>query len=62
MGRAHPNTGDLIYFRLIGLDFIVVNSEIVARALMDQRSAIYSDRPFIATNKLYVWFYILTTI
>lgn len=54
MGRAHPNTGDLIYFRLIGLDFIVINSEKVARALMDQRSAIYSDRPFIATNKLYV--------
>ncbi|KAG1770938.1 cytochrome P450 [Suillus occidentalis] len=45
--------GDLIYFRLIGLDFIVVNSEKVARALMDQRSAIYSDRPFIATNKLF---------
>ncbi|KAG2145344.1 cytochrome P450 [Suillus bovinus] len=45
--------GDLIYFRLLGLDFIVVNSEKVARALMDQRSAIYSDRPFIATNKLF---------
>ncbi|KAG1857933.1 cytochrome P450 [Suillus tomentosus] len=45
--------GDLIYFRLLGLDFIVVNSEKVARALMDQRSAIYSDRPFIATNELF---------
>ncbi|KAG1843825.1 cytochrome P450 [Suillus subalutaceus] len=45
--------GDLIYFRLLGFDFIVVNSEKVARALMDQRSAIYSDRPFIATNKLF---------
>ncbi|KAG1738392.1 cytochrome P450 [Suillus paluster] len=45
--------GDLIYFRLLGLDFIVVNSEKVARALMDQRSAIYSDRPFIATKKLF---------
>jgi cytochrome P450 len=45
--------GDLIYFRLLGLDFIVVNSEKVARSLMNQRSAIYSDRPFTAANKLF---------
>ncbi|KIJ62887.1 hypothetical protein HYDPIDRAFT_30029 [Hydnomerulius pinastri MD-312] len=45
--------GDLLYVRLLGHDFIVLNSEKVARALLDQRSTIYSDRPYIPTNTLF---------
>ncbi|KAI6039877.1 cytochrome P450 [Pisolithus marmoratus] len=37
--------GDLFYMRLLGQDFIVLNSEKIARELLDQRSSIYSDRP-----------------
>jgi hypothetical protein len=33
---------------------IVLNSETVARELLDKRSAIYSDRPVVRTNDLYV--------
>ncbi|KAH7911996.1 cytochrome P450 [Hygrophoropsis aurantiaca] len=45
--------GDIVYSRLLGQNFIILNSDKVAKALMDQRSAIYSDRPVIATNKLF---------
>jgi hypothetical protein len=33
---------------------MIINSESVARELMDKRSAIYSDRPVVRTNELYV--------
>ncbi|KAH7930184.1 cytochrome P450 [Leucogyrophana mollusca] len=45
--------GDLVYSNVLGQDFIVINSEKVARELLEQRSAIYSDRPYISTNKLF---------
>ncbi|OJA10149.1 hypothetical protein AZE42_10029 [Rhizopogon vesiculosus] len=47
--------GHLIRVRLIGMEFIVVNSEKTARALLDQRSAVYSDRPQVVhvAHKLY---------
>jgi hypothetical protein len=45
--------GDLLYVRLLGQDFVVLNSEKVARALLDQRSTLYSDRPVIPTHTLY---------
>ncbi|KAH7928413.1 cytochrome P450 [Leucogyrophana mollusca] len=44
--------GDLVYSRLFNQDIIVVNSEEVASALLDQRSHIYSDRPELVTNEL----------
>ncbi|KAH7920202.1 cytochrome P450 [Leucogyrophana mollusca] len=43
--------GDLIYTRLFSQHIIVINSEQVAKALMEQRSHIYSDRPVIATTE-----------
>jgi hypothetical protein len=33
---------------------VIVNSETVARELLEKRSAIYSDRPVIPTCDLYV--------
>lgn len=45
--------GDLLYVHLLGQNFIVLNSEKVARKLLDQRSSIYSDRPVIPTNSLF---------
>lgn len=45
--------GDVIYTRLFGQDNIVINSERVARDLLEHRSQNYSDRPEIATNELF---------
>ncbi|OAX31860.1 hypothetical protein K503DRAFT_676534, partial [Rhizopogon vinicolor AM-OR11-026] len=44
--------GDIIYTRQLGIDIIIINSETVARELLNKRSAIYSDRPVIRTNEL----------
>ncbi|KAG1735609.1 cytochrome P450 [Suillus paluster] len=45
--------GDIVYTRFLGLHFVVINSEKVARAIVDKRSAIYSDRPHNATNEYF---------
>ncbi|KAH7888967.1 cytochrome P450 [Phlebopus sp. FC_14] len=45
--------GDLIYARFFHQDIIIINSERVARDLLDDRSSNYSDRPFLITNKLF---------
>lgn len=45
--------GDMVYTKLFGQDNIVINSEKIARALLEHRSQNYSDRPEIATNELY---------
>ncbi|OJA17912.1 hypothetical protein AZE42_09236 [Rhizopogon vesiculosus] len=45
--------GNLIRVRLIGMEFIIINSEKTARALLDQRSTIYSSRPVVPTSKFY---------
>ncbi|KAH7911674.1 cytochrome P450 [Hygrophoropsis aurantiaca] len=45
--------GDIVYSRLLGQNFIIINSQKVAKELIEQRSTIYSDRPVIATNKLF---------
>ncbi|KAG0692716.1 cytochrome P450 [Suillus ampliporus] len=44
--------GKIIHSRVLGIDFIIINSEAIARELLDRRSAIYSDRPVIRTNEL----------
>ncbi|KAH7903962.1 hypothetical protein BJ138DRAFT_1019801 [Hygrophoropsis aurantiaca] len=36
--------GDIVYSSLLGQDYIVINSVKVAKALLEQRSSIYSDR------------------
>ncbi|KAG1887793.1 cytochrome P450 [Suillus subluteus] len=44
--------GKIIHSRVLGIDFIIINSETIARELLDKRSANYSSRPVIPTNKL----------
>jgi hypothetical protein len=41
---------------------MIINSESVARELMDKRSAIYSDRPVVRTNELYVLLVIIQQV
>lgn len=45
--------GDVVYTRLFCQDNIIINSERVARDLLEHRSQNYSDRPEIATNELF---------
>jgi hypothetical protein len=47
-------SGDLVFVRLLGQEIVVINSQRVAEALLDKRSRIYSDRPYIATLEPYV--------
>jgi hypothetical protein len=47
--------GDLVYSTILGQEFIVINSEELAHTLLDQRSGVYSDRPYISTSTLYVF-------
>ncbi|KAG2144722.1 cytochrome P450 [Suillus bovinus] len=44
--------GKIICSRILGIDFIIINSETIARELLEKRSANYSTRPVIPTNKL----------
>ena len=37
--------GDLIYLNAVGQPIVIINSPKVAVALLDRRTAIYSDRP-----------------
>ncbi|KAG1849795.1 cytochrome P450 [Suillus tomentosus] len=47
--------GDLFFVRLLGQEIMVINSQPVAEALLDKRSRIYSDRPYIATLEPFGW-------
>jgi hypothetical protein len=47
-------SGDLVFVRLLGHEVVVINSQRVADALLEKRSRIYSDRPYIATLEPYV--------
>ncbi|KAG2138826.1 cytochrome P450 [Suillus cothurnatus] len=50
---AWGNTyGKIIHSRILGIDMIIINSETIARELLDKRSANYSTRPIIRTNEL----------
>ncbi|KAI9567597.1 cytochrome P450 [Boletus coccyginus] len=42
----------LVYSRLLGKDIIILNSEKVAKDLLENRSTIYSDRPYLITTEL----------
>jgi hypothetical protein len=44
--------GEIIRSRMLGIDFIIINSETIARELVDKRSANYSTRPVIRTKEL----------
>ncbi|KAG1815622.1 cytochrome P450 [Suillus subaureus] len=54
--------GDLIRVRLMGQEIVVINSEKTARALLDQRSAVYSDRPSILPARKFFGVEWLTTL
>ncbi|KAG2110342.1 cytochrome P450 [Suillus discolor] len=44
--------GKIIRSRIFGIDLIIINSETIARELLDRRSGNYSSRPVIRTNEL----------
>lgn len=41
-------TGDLVHLNVLGMHIVVVNSQKIAIDLMEKRSKIYSDRPYLA--------------
>ncbi|KAG0693200.1 cytochrome P450, partial [Suillus ampliporus] len=47
--------GDLVFMRLLDQEVVVINSQHVAQALLDKRSRIYSDRPYLATRDPFGW-------
>ncbi|KAG2087119.1 cytochrome P450 [Suillus discolor] len=47
--------GDLVFVRILDQNIVVVDSERIAGALLDKRSRIYSDRPYLATIEPYGW-------
>jgi hypothetical protein len=42
-------SGDLIFTRILDQEVIVINSQHIAQALLEKRSRVYSDRPYLAT-------------
>ena len=57
--------GDIVYATTFGRHIVILNSVKVANDLLDQRSAVYSDRPYIPMleeKSLYVRFNILMLI
>ncbi|OAX41196.1 cytochrome P450 [Rhizopogon vinicolor AM-OR11-026] len=50
-------SGDLIFARILDQEVVVINSQHVAQALMDKRSRIYADRPYLATVEPFGWSY-----
>ena len=44
--------GDLVHSRLLGKDIIIINSEKIAKDLLENRSRNYSDRPHLITIDL----------
>ncbi|KAG0704306.1 cytochrome P450 [Suillus ampliporus] len=45
----HAAHGDLVFVRILDQVAVVINSQSVAEELLDTRSRIYSDRPYVAT-------------
>ena len=43
-------TGDIFMIRVLKQDIVVINSRKIAKDLLDGRSSIYSDRPFLAAK------------
>jgi len=42
-------SGDLIYARILDQEAVIINSQDDAETLLEKRSRIYSDRPYLAT-------------
>ncbi|OJA20933.1 hypothetical protein AZE42_06492, partial [Rhizopogon vesiculosus] len=41
--------GDLVFARILDQEVVIINSQHLAQALLDKRSRVYSDRPYLAT-------------
>lgn len=52
--RLDSLAGDLIYLDLMGQPALLINSRKVANDLMDKRSSIYSDRPFMVRRIVHI--------
>ena len=48
------HVGDIVYSRLVGKDIIIINSEKIAKDLLENRSRNYSDRPYMITTDMSV--------
>ncbi|KAG8679301.1 hypothetical protein FRC11_003903, partial [Ceratobasidium sp. 423] len=48
---ANQTASDIIYFRVLGSDTIVLNTREAAAELLERRSNIYSDRPHMVMAK-----------
>lgn len=46
--------GDMVYCTLFGRQILVIQTMDVAKALLEQRSTVYSDRPPVKVHKEYV--------
>ncbi|OAX34999.1 cytochrome P450 [Rhizopogon vinicolor AM-OR11-026] len=53
--KMRETYGDIVYTSALGMDIVVLNSEEVANELLEGRSRIYSDRPYISTRDLFGW-------
>ena len=42
-------SGDLIFTRILDQEVIVINSQDIGQALLEKRSGVYADRPYLAT-------------
>ncbi|KAG1846165.1 cytochrome P450 [Suillus tomentosus] len=47
--------GDLVFVQILDQKIVVVDSQRIAEALLEKRSRIYSDRPYLATIEPYGW-------
>ncbi|KAG6327351.1 hypothetical protein ID866_11738, partial [Astraeus odoratus] len=43
----------IIYVRLLGHDYVIINDRKIAEELLERRSLIYADRPYLCTTKLF---------
>ena len=50
--QAGIHAGDIVYSRLLGKDIIIINSEKIAKELLENRSRNYSDRPYLITTEM----------
>jgi hypothetical protein len=48
-------SGDLVFARILDQEVIVINSQHIAQALLEKRSRVYADRPYLATLEPYVF-------
>lgn len=50
--QAAMHAGDIVYSQQLGKDIIILNSEKIAKDLLENRSGNYSDRPHLITTEM----------